>query len=62
MNDYERNRGHPCDSEEWFFKILGAPEYRYAWCAKKEVDTMETPVNDDGLWDYLEDEYEFEES
>lgn len=41
--------------------MLGAPEYKYAWCAVKKEEEMETPINDDGLWDYLEDEYEFEE-
>ncbi len=38
--------------------MLGAPEYKYAWCAKKEEYI---PVNDDGLLEYLEDEYEFED-
>lgn len=31
MNEYQKKRGYPCDSEEWFFKMLGAPEYKHVW-------------------------------
>lgn len=37
MNEYQINRGYPCDSQEWFFKMLGAPEFKHVWAPKKRV-------------------------
>lgn len=47
MNDWDKARGHPCDSEEWFFKMLGAPEFKFAWKAleKKESDADIPPCS-----------------
>lgn len=45
MNEYERKRGHPCDSEEWFFKILGAPEYKHIWAPNSIEEKEEKDVN-----------------
>lgn len=41
MNEYQRARGYPCDSQEWFFKILGEPKYKHIWApAKQKEETM----------------------
>lgn len=50
MNEYDRKRGHPCDSEEWFFKMLGNPDYYFTW--KAPVKENETKL-DDGCGDLL---------
>jgi len=36
-NEYQKKLGPPCDSEEWFFKILGAPEYKYIWAEGRDL-------------------------
>jgi hypothetical protein len=40
-NEFNRNRGHACDSQEWFFKILGDPAYKHAWEERKEITMNE---------------------
>lgn len=41
MNEWEKARGHPCDSEEWFFKMLGTQEYKFAWEKKPKEDPLD---------------------